>query len=255
MFFWILAALFLLLRFFAHMTREKPYLDADNPYLHPEHAQERLPKDMAVYCPLPPGPTVPVSPVYTVCKRILDLFFSFLLLVLLSPLYLIIAAAIALDDPGPVLFCQLRVGRDKRFFMLHKFRSMKKDAPHDVPTHLLKDPDQYLTRVGRFLRNSSLDELPQVWDIFRGRMSLIGPRPALWNQADLVSAREEEGVNRLIPGLTGWAQINGRDELSIIEKAALDAEYLHRFGFALDLRCFFGTIRAVLKREGIAGAK
>ena len=252
---WILAALLVVLALIAHVNREQPYLDADNPYLHPECAADVLPEDMAAHCPLPVGAQPQLKGGYIICKRLMDLIFSFLLLILLSPLYLVIAAAVAIDDPGPVLFCQLRVGRDKHYFKLHKFRTMKQNAPHDVPTHLLADPDQYLTRVGRILRNSSLDELPQLWDIFRGRMSLIGPRPALWNQADLIAEREKEGVNRLVPGLTGWAQINGRDELTIPEKAALDAEYLRKFGFALDLKCFFGTILAVLKREGVAGAK
>ncbi|MBQ8136562.1 MAG: sugar transferase, partial [Clostridia bacterium] len=180
-----LAGLFLILAIIAHLTREKPYLDADNPYLHAE-AAKTLTAEMASYIPLPVPEETARPRRYAAAKRAFDVIISFVLLILLSPVYLIIAAAVALDDPGPVLFSQKRVGKNKQFFMLHKFRSMKTGAPHDVPTHLLADPDQYLTRVGRFLRNSSLDELPQVWDIFRGRMSLIGPRPALWNQADLV---------------------------------------------------------------------
>ena len=249
---YVLAGLFVILAIIAHLTREKPYLDADNPYLHPE-AAESLPEDMSPFIPLP-APKENMRPHrYAVVKRALDILFSFSLLILLSPVYLIIAAAITLDDPGPVLFSQKRVGKNKQLFMLHKFRSMKTDAPHDVPTHLLADPDQYLTRVGRFLRNSSLDELPQIWDIFRGRMSLIGPRPALWNQADLVAAREKSDVNRLTPGLTGLAQVSGRDNLSIEEKAEKDAIYLRRFSLQMDLYCFMRTIRAVLRREGVAG--
>lgn len=190
-------------------------------------------------------------------KSIFDRVLAFGGLVLLSPLYTIIAAAIYLNDPGPVLFTQKRVGKDKRFFMLHKYRSMKMSTPHDVPTHMLENPEQYITKVGKILRKTSLDELPQIWDIFRGKMSIIGPRPALWNQEDLVAEREKYGANDIMPGLTGWAQINGRDELEITDKARLDGEYarvLKRGGitaFAQDVKCFVKTITSVLKSDGV----
>ena len=192
-----------------------------------------------------------------VIKRIIDILLSFLGLVLLSWLFLLLSAAILIDDPGPVLFTQKRVGKDKRYFKLHKFRSMKRSTPHDVPTHLLEHPEQYMTRVGRFLRRSSLDELPQIWDIFIGHMSIVGPRPALWNQDDLIAERERLDANSIRPGLTGLAQINGRDELSIPEKARFDgiyAEALHKGGLAalkMDLHCFFGTFRKVATADGV----
>ena len=187
----------------------------------------------------------------------LDKILSFTGLVLLAPVYIIISIAICLDDPGPILFTQKRVGKDGHFFELHKFRTMKMDTPHDVPTHQLMDPDQYIIRVGGFLRKYSLDELPQVWDIFRGKMSIIGPRPALWNQADLIAEREKYDANSVMPGLTGWAQINGRDELEITDKAALDGEYVRRLrsgnvkGMLFDLKCFFGTVKSVAGSEGV----
>ncbi len=190
-------------------------------------------------------------------KRAIDVILSFFGLVLLSPLYLIITLAIKIDDPGPVLFTQKRVGKNKKFFKLHKFRSMKMDTPHDMPTHMLENPDQYITRVGKFLRKSSLDELPQIWDIFVGNMSIIGPRPALWNQKDLVEERDKYGANDVTPGLTGWAQINGRDELEIPVKAKLDGDYVKAVksnslkGLLMDIKCFFGTISSVAKSEGV----
>ena len=184
-------------------------------------------------------------------KRLIDIVLSALGLVLLFWLYLIIALAIVIDDPGPVVFAQKRVGRGKTIFTLHKFRSMKMSAPHDMPTHMLADPDRYITGIGRFLRRYSLDELPQIWDIFIGKMSVIGPRPALWNQEDLIAEREKYGANDIRPGLTGWAQINGRDELAVEEKARYDGEYVERMSFSFDCRCFFGTIRAVLRHEGV----
>ena len=190
-------------------------------------------------------------------KRLMDILLSACGLIVLSWLYLLIAAAIVIDDPGPVLFTQKRVGRGKSFFPLHKFRSMKMSTPHDMPTHMLENPDQYITRVGRFLRKSSLDELPQIWDIFIGRMSVIGPRPALWNQDDLVAERDKYGANDVRPGLTGWAQINGRDELEIPVKASLDGDYVRALkagglkAFGMDIRCFFGTIVSVLRHEGV----
>ena len=190
-------------------------------------------------------------------KRLIDIVLSALGLLVLSWLYLLLFIAVKLDDPGPAFFAQDRIGIHKSHFQLHKFRSMKTSTPHDVPTHLLENPEQYITRVGRFLRKSSLDELPQIWDIFAGRMSIIGPRPALWNQYDLIEERDKYGANDIRPGLTGWAQINGRDELSIQEKSRLDgvyAEHLSRGGasaFLFDARCFFGTIFKVLRQDGV----
>lgn len=184
-------------------------------------------------------------------KRVLDVVLSFLALVVLSWLYLLIIIAIKVDDPGPAVFTQKRVGIHKKHFTLHKFRSMKMSTPHDIPTHQLENPDRYITRVGRFLRKSSFDELPQIWDIFIGKMSIIGPRPALWNQDDLVAERDKYGANDVKPGLTGWAQINGRDELEIPVKAKLDGEYVNRQSFSFDVRCFFGSIFSVLRHDGV----
>ena len=185
-------------------------------------------------------------------KRFLDIVLSLVGLVLLSPLFLLVALAIYFDDPGPVVFTQKRFGQNKRFFMLHKFRSMKTDTPHDIPTHLMENPEQHITRVGGFIRKYSLDELPQIWDILVGNMSIVGPRPALWNQDDLIEAREPYGANSLRPGLTGWAQINGRDELPIPVKAQLDGEYAKNLSFSMDLKCFLGTISAVVSHKGYA---
>lgn len=185
-------------------------------------------------------------------KRFLDIVLSLVGLVLLSPLFLLVALAIYFDDPGPVVFTQKRFGQNKRFFMLHKFRSMKTDTPQDIPTHLMENPEQHITRVGGFIRKYSLDELPQIWDILVGNMSIVGPRPALWNQDDLIEAREPYGANSLRPGLTGWAQINGRDELPIPVKAQLDGEYAKNLSFSMDLKCFLGTISAVVSHKGYA---
>ena len=190
-------------------------------------------------------------------KRLFDIIFSFLGLLLCFVPFLILALAIKIDSKGPVFFTQKRVGKNKRIFKIHKFRTMRIDTPHDMPTHLLQDPDAYITRVGGFLRKMSLDDLPKVWDIFIGKMSIIGPRPALWNQEDLVAARDEykdkrgRTVNDIRPGLTGWAQINGRDELEIPEKAKLDGYYLQHLSFGLDVRCFFRTFTHVLTRKGV----
>ena len=184
-------------------------------------------------------------------KRAIDIVMSFLGLIILSPFFLILALLIVIDDPGPVFFTQKRVGKGKTFFKLHKFRSMKMSTPHDTPTHLLENPDQYITKIGKFLRKSSLDELPQIWDIFVGNMSIIGPRPALWNQDDLIAERDKYGANDVRPGLTGWAQINGRDELEIPVKAKLDGEYVENISFGFDCKCFFGTIFSVLKHDGV----
>jgi O-antigen biosynthesis protein WbqP len=189
--------------------------------------------------------------IYRISKRIMDLVFSFLGMIILCPLFLLIILAIKLDSSGPILFKQKRVGRDKKLFSILKFRTMLVDTPKDMPTHLLQNPEKYITRMGRFLRKTSLDELPQIWNIFVGQMSIIGPRPALWNQADLIAERDKYGVNKLLPGLTGWAQINGRDELPIEIKARYDGEYARRIGLAMDVRCFFGTIISVIKKEGV----
>lgn len=175
-------------------------------------------------------------------KRALDIFLSGMGLIILSPVFLGISVAIKIDDPGPVLFTQKRVGKNKQYFKLHKFRSMKMSTPHDVPTHMLDNPDSYITSVGRFLRKHSLDELPQIWDIFIGNMSVIGPRPALWNQDVLTAERDKYNANDIKPGLTGWAQINGRDELEIVDKAKLDGEYVKNEGPAMDLKCFMGSL-------------
>lgn len=184
-------------------------------------------------------------------KRLLDILLSLAGLILASWLFLLIMLAIELDDPGPVFFSQKRVGAGKTHFKLYKFRSMKMSTPHDVPTHLLADPEQYITRVGKFLRRTSLDEIPQLWNILRGDMSVIGPRPALWNQEDLLAERDKYGANDIRPGLSGWAQICGRDELEIEEKARLDGEYVRRLSFAFDCRCFFGTAVSALRGDGV----
>ena len=184
-------------------------------------------------------------------KRLLDLILSGCAIVVLSPVYLLIAIAIKLDDPGPVFFRQKRVGIHKTHFEILKFRTMKCRTPKDVPTHLLENPEQYITRVGKVLRKTSLDELPQIFQIFTGKMSIIGPRPALWNQFDLIAERDKYGANDVRPGLTGWAQINGRDELPIDVKARFDGEYVEKMGFLFDCKCFFGTIFSVLKSDGV----
>lgn len=192
-----------------------------------------------------------VSPVYLCVKRSLDFICSLLALIVLSPIFLILIIAIKLDSKGPVLFKQKRVGIHKTHFNILKFRTMRIDTPNDVPTHQLKNPEQYITKVGKFLRKTSLDELPQIWNIFVGQMSVIGPRPALWNQYDLIEERDKYGANDVPVGLTGWAQINGRDELPIRVKAKLDGEYAKRIGPIMDIRCFFGTIFSVLKSDGV----
>ena len=192
----------------------------------------------------------------TLIKRILDIFLSLIGSIVLIPIFVIIGIVIYIDDPGPIFFKQQRVGKDKRLFWLHKFRSMKVKTP-DIPTHLLENPDQYITRVGKFIRKLSIDELPQIFDILIGKMSVIGPRPALWNQDDLIAERDKYGANNVRPGLTGWAQINGRDELPIDVKAKLDGEYvekLNRGGFTaffMDCKCFVGTIFKVAKGDGV----
>lgn len=188
-------------------------------------------------------------------KRVIDVVLSACGIVVLFPVWLILAVAIKIDDPGPILFKQKRIAQDKngekRYFQIFKYRSMKMCTPKDCPTHLLENPEQYITKVGGFLRKTSLDELPQIFNILFGQMSIIGPRPALWNQDDLYEERAKYGANGVKPGLTGWAQINGRDELEIDVKAKLDGEYVKRMSFAFDVKCFFGTITSVLKHEGV----
>ncbi len=188
---------------------------------------------------------------YPICKRILAIIISGSAIVILSPILLLIALAIKLDSRGPVLFKQKRVGKNKKHFMIYKFRSMYVDAPSDMPTHLLKDPTAMITKVGAFLRKTSLDELPQLFNIFKGEMAIVGPRPALWNQYDLVEERDKYRANDIRPGLTGWAQINGRDELEIDEKSKLDGYYVENMGLLLDIKCFFGTFISVAKSEGV----
>lgn len=224
----------------AKKRTEPESIDDGNPYIETDKSEKRT------------------EPVYEgKVKPMLDKVLSFGGLVILSPLYALISLAVYLDDPGPVFFSQKRVGKDKHFFLLHKYRSMKMSTPHDVPTHQMEHPEKYITRIGRILRKSSLDELPQIWDIFRGKMSIIGPRPALWNQEDLVKERERYLANSVNPGLTGWAQINGRDELEIPDKAKLDGEYVRqlrqggRKALLFDVKCFLGTIQKVLNSDGV----
>ena len=176
---------------------------------------------------------------------------SLMALFFLAPVFLTLVIAIKLDSPGPVFFKQKRVGIHQKHFKILKFRTMRTDTPKDMPTHLLQDPDQYITKVGKFLRKTSLDELPQLINIVKGEMSIIGPRPALWNQYDLIEEREKYGANDILPGLTGWAQIHGRDELDIPEKAKLDGYYVDNLSFGLDVKCFFGTILSVLRSDGV----
>ncbi len=192
------------------------------------------------------GDTEYVGSVYDkYIKRLLDIVLSFGGLVILSPIYLIVIIAMMIDDPGPIFFTQKRLGKNKQYFKLHKFRSMKMSTPHDVPTHMLENPEQYITRVGKFMRAHSIDELPQIWDVFVGNMSVIGPRPGLWNQDVLTAERDKYGANDIKPGITGWAQINGRDELEIPDKAKLDGEYVKMQSFMFDMKCFFGTVSKV----------
>jgi O-antigen biosynthesis protein WbqP len=188
---------------------------------------------------------------YLRVKRLIDIIFSLIGLIILSPLFLILIIAIKIDSRGSVLFKQKRVGINKSYFYILKFRTMSIDTPKDTPTHLLKNPDQYITKMGKLLRKTSLDELPQIWNIFVGQMSIIGPRPALWNQYDLIEERDKYGANDVPPGLTGWAQINGRDELPIEVKAKLDGYYVEKISLWMDIKCFLGTIVSVIKSEGV----
>ena len=188
---------------------------------------------------------------YKYFKRILDFLISLVALIVLSPLFLIIAIWIKTNSPGPVFFKQKRVGKNKELFEIYKFRSMRSDTPADMPTHLLNDPEAFITKSGHFLRKTSLDELPQLINIVKGEMAIIGPRPALWNQYDLIEERDKYGANDVRPGLTGWAQINGRDELEIPIKAKLDGDYVQNISFLFDVKCFFGTISSVLRSDGV----
>ena len=188
---------------------------------------------------------------YQKIKRGIDFVLSLVGIMILFPFLLILAAVIKLDSPGPVFFRQKRVGIHKTYFQILKFRTMRSDTPKDMPTHLLKNPEQYITKTGKFLRKTSLDELPQIFNILKGDMAIVGPRPALWNQYDLIAERDKYGANDVRPGLTGWAQINGRDELEIPVKAKLDGEYVRKMGPIMDLRCFFGTFLSVLREDGV----
>ena len=188
---------------------------------------------------------------YRKIKRVLDTIISFVGFVILSPVFLILIIAIKVDSKGPILFKQKRVGIHKSHFLIYKFRTMRIDTPKDVPTHLLENPEQYITKVGKFLRKTSLDELPQIVYILKGDMAIVGPRPALCNQYDLIEERDKYGANDILPGLTGWAQINGRDELEIEEKARLDGEYVKKMGFFFDIKCMVKTFTSVLKHDGV----
>lgn len=254
---------FALLKLAAHCRREPFDFDADNPYLYTQSNMTIIDKRSHK------APKVALGIYERFLKPLLDQVISFVGLIFLSPVYAVIALSIYFDDPGPVFFTQKRVGKDKRFFVCHKFRSMKTSTPKNVPTHMLSDPEAYITRVGAVLRRTSLDELPQIWDIFRGRMSITGPRPALWNQQDLVEARTGNALvnkeaakaavdaNAIMPGLTGLAQIKGRDKLEIEDKARIDREYaatLRKGGleaFFQDCKCIFGTVKSVLKHDGV----
>lgn len=184
-------------------------------------------------------------------KRVIDFILSLIGLIVLSPVFIILCIWIRLDSKGPIFFRQKRVGKNKKHFNILKFRTMYIDTPKDMPTHMLSNPDQYITKAGKFLRKTSLDELPQIINILKGEMAIIGPRPALWNQDDLIAQRDKYGANDIKPGLTGWAQINGRDELEIDVKASLDGYYVEHMSFSFDVKCFFGTITSVLKHEGV----
>ncbi|TLQ40706.1 sugar transferase [Ruoffia tabacinasalis] len=188
---------------------------------------------------------------YTIIKRIIDFILSLIAIIILSPLFLILAIWIKIDSSGPVFFKQKRIGKNRTFFQIYKFRTMRSDTPKDTPTHMLNDPASFITRSGHFLRKTSLDELPQLINILKGEMAIIGPRPALWNQDDLADERDKYGANKVFPGLSGWAQINGRDELPIPIKAKLDGDYVQNISFWFDVKCIFGTITSVLRSDGV----
>nr|WP_197723487.1 sugar transferase [Acholeplasma hippikon] len=193
--------------------------------------------------------------IYKIFKIIMDFLLSLIGIIILSPIFLVCIIWIKLDSKGPVLFKQKRVGKDKKLFYIWKFRTMRIDTPSDTPTHLLSNPDQWITKSGKFLRKTSLDELPQIFNILQGKMSIIGPRPALWNQYDLIDERDKYGANDILPGLTGYAQIKGRDELIIADKAKLDGYYKQNMNLWLDIKIFFGTIISVLKSDGVVEGK
>lgn len=184
-------------------------------------------------------------------KRIIDFLLSLIGIIVLSPVLLLLCMAIKIDSKGPIIFKQKRVGKNKTHFNIYKFRTMKIDTPKEMPTHLLSDPDFYITKVGKILRKTSLDELPQLFNIIKGDMAVIGPRPALWNQYDLIEERDKYGANDIRPGLTGLAQISGRDELEIPIKAKLDGKYTDNISLMMDIKCFFGTITSVFKSDGV----
>lgn len=188
---------------------------------------------------------------YKTLKNVIDRVLALMGLVVLLPVFIVLILAIKMDSRGPVFFKQKRVGIHKRHFNILKFRTMRIDTPKDTPTHLLKNPEQYITKVGKFLRKTSLDELPQIINILMGDMAIVGPRPALWNQYDLIAERDKYGANDVLPGLTGWAQINGRDELPIDVKAKLDGEYVSKISFLMDLKCILGTVVSVVKQDGV----
>src|SRR5699024_4434515 len=188
---------------------------------------------------------------YIIIKRIIDFILSLIAIIILSPIFLVLAIWIKIDSPGPVFFKQKRIGKNRTFFQIYKFRTMRSDTPKDTPTHMLNDPASFITRSGHFLRKTSLDELPQLINILKGEMAIIGPRPALWNQDDLADERDKYGANKVLPGLSGWAQINGRDELPIPIKAKLDGDYVQNISFWFDVKCFFGTIISVLRSDGV----
>jgi len=188
---------------------------------------------------------------YINIKRIIDFILSLIAIIILSPIFLVLAIWIKMDSPGPVFFKQKRIGKDRKFFQIYKFRTMRSDTPKDTPTHLLNDPTSYITKSGHFLRKTSLDELPQLINILKGEMAIIGPRPALWNQDDLADERDKYGANDILPGLSGWAQINGRDELPIPIKACLDGDYVKRMSFIFDIKCIIGTVLSVVKSDGV----
>ncbi|SDO06015.1 sugar transferase [Alkalicoccus daliensis] len=188
---------------------------------------------------------------YFKIKRLMDFTLSFLAMLFLWPVFLILAIIIKIDSKGPVFFKQKRVGSNKKYFYILKFRTMRAETPKDMPTHLLQDPDAFITKSGKFLRKTSLDELPQIINILKGDMSIIGPRPALWNQYDLIAERDKYGANNVPTGLTGWAQINGRDELPISLKSKLDGDYVKNIGLKMDVKCFFGTILSVMRNDGV----
>lgn len=189
--------------------------------------------------------------IYRVIKRVFDFVLSLIGVIVLSPVLLILAIVIKADSKGPVLFKQKRVGIHQKHFMIYKFRTMRTDTPKDMPTHLLQNPESFITKSGKFLRKTSLDELPQIFNILKGDMAIVGPRPALWNQYDLIEEREKYHANDVLPGLTGWAQVNGRDELEIPVKAKLDGEYVENMNFLFDMKCILLTVKSVLKSDGV----